>query len=78
MTVHDGPDGEVYLPALYAGSCDHSDAQLRLGRSTSWESAEDQFVEGRGQRMFLVGTQDIPIMQMTSLAFESPQRPQEA
>ncbi len=34
MVVAGGPDGEVYLPALYAGTHAETEDQLRLGRST--------------------------------------------
>ena len=36
MIVRGGPDGEVYLPVLYAGSAADADDQIRLGRTTEW------------------------------------------
>ena len=41
MVVRDGPDGEVYLPALYAGSSQSDDDALRLGRAAQWFGGDD-------------------------------------
>ena len=65
MVVRDGPDGEVYLPALYESEAT-SDA-LRLGRATEW--SETPPVCGIGQRVFLVGDEGIPIHQLTTVEF---------
>ena len=54
MSVADGPDGEVYLPAIYAADDAMTDA-LRLGRETDWREAEGGPVRGVGQRLFIVG-----------------------
>jgi type VI secretion system protein ImpE len=69
MTVLDGPDGEVYLPALYAtDEADLADT-LRLGRATEWRDAGSGPVRGVGQRTFLLGETASPIMTLTSLQF---------
>jgi type VI secretion system protein ImpE len=67
MVVREGPDGDVYMPALYDHGAVDSDS-LRLGRSTAWTDAEP--VRGSGQRIFLVGDDGIPVQQLTMLAFE--------
>lgn len=67
MDVQDGPDGVVYLPALYWDSCKHDDEAIRLGRATDWVENEQGLVRGIGQKIFLVGEQDLPIMQFTDL-----------
>ncbi len=36
MIVCGGPDGEVFLPVLYAGSAGDPDDNVRLGRATEW------------------------------------------
>lgn len=70
MTVADGPDGEVFLPALYpAAPGEDLDTPLRLGRATDWRGGEDSPVRGVGQRMLLVGDEAVPIMSVTSLSF---------
>ncbi len=67
MSVADGPDGDVYVPAIYAGS--HADAAdpVRLGRETTW--TETAPVRGSGQRIFLAGEEGPGIMAMTALRF---------
>jgi type VI secretion system protein ImpE len=68
MIVRGGPDGEVYLPVLYAGSAAGPDDTIRLGRSTDWRSEPGAPVRGFGQRMFLVGSEDRSILELQSLS----------
>jgi type VI secretion system protein ImpE len=71
LVVRDGPDGEVYLPALYAGSHAEADDQIRLGRMTDWRGGDGAPVRGVGQRMFLVGDEDRPILEISTLTFST-------
>jgi type VI secretion system protein ImpE len=75
MTIRDGgPDGIVYVPALYAGSQRESDVNLRLGRATDWREtpAEPQpIVRGVGLRMFLVGENERDVLSLGSLQFNA-------
>ncbi len=66
MIVRDGPDGDVYLPALYPADAPSS-AALRLGRATEW--TENAPIRGAGQRLFLVGEDGVPVQQLTTLEF---------
>ncbi|MCC6719747.1 MAG: tetratricopeptide repeat protein [Acetobacteraceae bacterium] len=68
MSVRAGPDGDVYLPAIY-GSEDAALADaLKLGRQTDW--IEDGGpVRGMGQRLFLVGEEAVGIMDLGTLEF---------
>lgn len=72
MIVRGGPDGEVYLPALYVGSDQEADGQLRLGRSSDWRGGEGAPVRGVGQRSFLVGEQDLGILELETLTIGEP------
>ena len=67
MIVRSGPDGEVFLPALYAGSHAEEDDQLRLGRATDWRDGEEAPVRGIGQRLLLVGDRDRPLLEINQL-----------
>ncbi|BAI72428.1 SciE type virulence protein [Azospirillum sp. B510] len=67
MVVRGGPDGEVYLPAIYGGAPADAEAGLKLGRVTDW--SEDEPVRGTGQRCFLVGEESVPMMQLGTLEF---------
>jgi len=66
MVVRDGPDGDVYVPALYDTGVEESES-LRLGRSTEWTNTAP--VRGAGQRIFLVGDEGVAMQQLTTLDF---------
>lgn len=68
--IQDGPQGDIYVPALYAGSHAQADELIQLGRKTDW-TAEDP-VRGLGQRELLVGEEAMPIMEIERLVV-SPQ-----
>jgi type VI secretion system protein ImpE len=68
MSVNEGPDGDVYLPVVYATEEPMTDA-LRLGRETDWRQADGGPVRGIGQRVFLAGDADVAIMDLTALRF---------
>jgi type VI secretion system protein ImpE len=68
MSVDQGPDGDVYIPAVYAGDDTMTEAQ-RLGRETDWREADGGPVRGLGQRVFLLGEEDVAIMELGSLTF---------
>jgi type VI secretion system protein ImpE len=67
MTVRGGPDGEVYLPAVYAPA--PADEVARLGRSTEW--SEDEPVRGVGLRLFLVDDEPVPMTDLREIVFEA-------
>jgi type VI secretion system protein ImpE len=73
MTVRGGPEGEVYLPALYGGSATDPNNAIRLGRETEWRGNAGGPVRGFGQRVLLVGNDDRPILELESLVINSPE-----
>jgi type VI secretion system protein ImpE len=75
MIVRNGPDGEVYLPALYVGTAAEADDSLRLGHRTEWRGGADAPVRGIGQRVFQAGTEDLAILDMQNLTFDAPAAP---
>lgn len=70
ISVRGGPDGEVFVPAVYLGSETEDDERLALGRSTDWKGGDGAPVRGLGQRSFLVGESDRTIMSIETLAFD--------
>lgn len=64
MVVRGGPDGEVYVPALYHGSHQSAEARFRLGRETDWRGGSGAPTRGVGQKIYLAGEDDIPILEM--------------
>lgn len=71
MIVRDGPDGEVYLPTLYAGTSKESDNSLRLGRATDWRGGEGTPMRGYGLRTYLVGNEGKSILELKTVTFDA-------
>jgi type VI secretion system protein ImpE len=67
VIVRDGPDGEVFLPVLYAGSHVDADDRLRLGRATEWRGGDGAPSWGVGQRTLLVGDEARPILEIKEI-----------
>jgi type VI secretion system protein ImpE len=70
LDIKDGPAGDVFLPTLYPGSHAHADNQIKLGRSTDWQSAEGGPVRGVGLRIFLAGDDDRGILEWRQLEID--------
>ncbi|HLY90405.1 MAG TPA: type VI secretion system accessory protein TagJ [Acetobacteraceae bacterium] len=68
MSVSEGPDGDVYIPVVYATDEAMTDP-LRLGRETDWKEAEGAPVRGIGQRLFMAGEEAIPLMDLGNITF---------
>ncbi|MBX3421657.1 MAG: hypothetical protein KF752_08885 [Pirellulaceae bacterium] len=68
MQVVDGPDGVVYVPAIYIHTTTE-DPQALLGRTTNWLEEAGRPTTGMGQRMFMIGDQDLGIMEINELQF---------
>lgn len=64
-----GPDGEVYIPAIYHAVADEDRERLLLGRATDWLGAEGEPIIGAGQKMFLVDDRSVSIMEIEELTF---------
>jgi len=71
MSVIDGPDGEVYLPALYVSAQPAPSEDISLGRTTDWLGEEDGLVRGIGQRVFLIGDDAYGITDLADLQFKT-------
>ena len=67
LNVRDGPEGDVFLPALYPGSHEHADDAVKLGRTTDWKGGEAGPVLGAGLRTFLAGDNPITLLEWREL-----------
>ncbi len=67
MSVQDGPDGEVYVPAIY-GMDDVADPGAKFGRVTDWVE-HPGLVVGQGQRLLLVGDEALALQSVGDLEF---------
>lgn len=64
-----GQEGDVFLNALYPGSCESQQMTEKLGQSTSWLGEEGEPGRGVGQRMYWLGEDEKSIMEIGSLQF---------
>jgi type VI secretion system protein ImpE len=69
LSVQQGPDGDVYVPALYANHDMAANDALRLGRATEWVGESDAPVRGVGRRTFLMGNEALDILSLETLEF---------
>ncbi len=67
LEVKDGPSGDVFLPAVYPGSYENPDNQIKLGRATDWKSEQDGPVLGIGLRTFLVDEDAVGLLEWRQL-----------
>ncbi|MCC6364480.1 MAG: tetratricopeptide repeat protein [Bryobacterales bacterium] len=62
--------GECLLPVLCPFSFKHSDDNVRLGRSTVWESEDGKDIPF-GQKMFVVDGEDFPLLDIRKIEFHA-------
>jgi type VI secretion system protein ImpE len=67
LSVDDGPDGEVFLPCIYAAK--NMSIAERLGHETEFVDAANRVALGRGLRTFLVGDTSKTIRELGRINF---------
>ena len=70
IEARDGPAGEVFIPVLYAGTCEEENDQVRLGRMTEWKAIGDGLARGIGQRTFLVEEEERAVLDVREVEFD--------
>lgn len=65
LELKDGDAGPVFLPALYPGTEQETDSQLKLGRLTDWRG--EGLVRGIGVKIFFVGADESSILDWRKL-----------
>ena len=69
LEAQSGPVGDVFVPVLYAGSSNHANDDVRLGRMTDWKPIEELAL-GVGHRMFVVNGQEQAVLETREVIFE--------
>ncbi len=69
VEAKDGTVGEVYIPALYAGTTQSENDQARLGRATDWNELPEEIFTGIGLRLFFINGEDKPMLQVRNIEF---------
>lgn len=72
LETWDGTVGELYLPSLYAGTNQHADDNVKLGRMTDWKQIGDDLFRSFGLRMFAVDETEKPLFETGVLEFNRP------
>ena len=70
LSVIDGPEGDVFIPAIYYNSFTASDNNLKLGRASDWQAAGNGNTYGIGQRCLLLSEEVIPILQLSNIVIQ--------
>jgi len=65
--------GEVLIPVIYPFSWKNADETVWLGRATEWVADDEGHEFPCGQKMFLVDGEEVPLLEVRSLEFESGQ-----
>lgn len=69
ISLRDGTDGVVFMPAIYPGAATQPDP-VRLGRVTEWSEGPGP-VRGFGQRLFLIGDEAVALSDLAALRFDT-------
>jgi type VI secretion system protein ImpE len=71
LETRNAPVREVFLPVLYAGSNEHSDEQVKLGRMTDWKAVGEGLTLGVGQRLWLADDEVRAMLEVREVEFEA-------
>ncbi len=77
IMLRSGQPLSVFVPMLYAGTYKAAKDVLKMGRATEWDEA-DAVARGIGQRMWLVGDEVRPVLELKEIEFESADEPEKA
>lgn len=58
---------QVFVSAMYFGSWQQEDDLIKFGRVSDWKEYSNGLVQGLGSRLFLVGEDDIPLLDWREL-----------
>jgi type VI secretion system protein ImpE len=68
LDIVDGPSGDAYIPAVYWDANQQKTDAQRMGRETEWHEVVSEVFRGTGQKCFLVGDEDLPIMEISTIS----------
>ncbi len=69
VELTNGTNGEMFIPALYAGSFRHDDDRVRLGRMTDWRDLGDELYTGEGLKMYWMDGKERSILELRTIEF---------
>lgn len=69
----DGTVGQVFLLVLYAGSSQHQNDQVKLGRMTDWREMGEDVYLAAGAHLLLVDGEEKALLELRSVDFGPPE-----
>jgi len=73
VSLTNGTNGEMFLPALYSGSWKSPNDEVRLGRMTDWRSLGSDVFAGEGMKLFWMDGKDKSILDIQTIEFQHEQ-----
>lgn len=70
LTINEGGQWPILIHSRYPGSEVSTEADIALARRTEWRSLGGDHAAGLGQRLFAYGDEDMPVLDLRSLAFD--------
>jgi type VI secretion system protein ImpE len=71
LSIKDGPTGDAFLPALYPGTHEATDEQMKLGNITDWKEQEGGPILGIGRHTFKMDDKTISLLDWRELEIGS-------
>jgi type VI secretion system protein ImpE len=71
LQARNGLSGDVFLPALYPGSHEHPDDQVKLGAITDWKQTDGGPTLALGLRTFVVDEDAVSLLEWRELGVEA-------
>ncbi|HRJ88251.1 MAG: hypothetical protein JNK51_13870 [Blastocatellia bacterium] len=72
VELTNGTNGEMFFPALYAGSWKSENDLVRLGRMTEWKDLGEELFVGEGMKLFWMDGKDRSILDLDTIVFKHP------
>lgn len=69
LTLENSSVIAAFIPVRYPGAQTWQDAELKLSRSTSWDSPAEGFYIGSGQRLWMSDQGEHPILETREISF---------
>jgi type VI secretion system protein ImpE len=67
LTLIGSAEGDVLIPGVYSGSHAHSDEEIRLGRATDWQGADNAPMRGLGGKVFFLDEEAKPLLHIREI-----------
>jgi type VI secretion system protein ImpE len=65
IEANSGAEWQVHLPALYPGTHNHEDEEVRTGQAVDWFAEGDGPIRGVGLRVFTFGDEELTLLDFT-------------